>query len=79
MVADRGGVYDVLEPYPGQTSLDVTAGIKKKKLEPKAMVRLGESFFTSLGMPALPDTFFQRSLLRSRRIARSSVTRARGT
>ncbi len=58
-----GGVYDVLEPYPGQTSLDVTAGIKKKKLEPKAMVRLGESFFTSLGMPALPDTFFQRSLL----------------
>jgi peptidyl-dipeptidase A len=57
-----GGVYDVLEPYPGQTSLDVTAGIKKKKLEPKAMVRLGESFFTSLGMPALPDTFFQRSL-----------------
>ncbi|HTJ82228.1 MAG TPA: M2 family metallopeptidase [Polyangiaceae bacterium] len=58
-----GGIYDVLEPYPGQTSLDVTAGIKKKKLDEKGMIKLGESFFVSLGMPNLPPTFWDRSLI----------------
>jgi peptidyl-dipeptidase A len=57
-----GYVYDDLEPYPGQASLDVTAGIKKKKVDAKGMVKIGEDFFVSLGMSKLPDTFWQRSL-----------------
>jgi peptidyl-dipeptidase A len=58
-----GGVYPLVEPYPGQPSLDVTRGIRKKKLDARGMVKLGENFFTSLGMPALPQTFWERSLI----------------
>ncbi len=57
-----GYVYDDLAPYPGEASLDVTAGIKKKKLDSKGMVKVGEDFFVSLGMTKLPDTFWERSL-----------------
>lgn len=57
-----GNLYPIAEPYPGQPSLDVTAGLQKKKYDSKGMVKLGEAFFTSLGMPALPQTFFERSL-----------------
>ena len=43
------------------------------------MVRIGERFFTSLGFAPLPQTFWERSLFRSRATARSSATPARGT
>lgn len=56
-------VYDVLEPYPGQGSLDVDKKLKDKKYDPEKMVKLGESFFTSLGMDPLPKSFWERSLL----------------
>src|SRR6185503_15027085 len=42
----------------------VTKKIKQKKLDEKAMVRLGERFFTSLGLAPLPDTFWERSLFK---------------
>ncbi len=57
-----GYTYKDLEPHPGQASLDVTAGLKKKKVDPKGMVKIGEDFFVSLGMTKLPETFWQRSL-----------------
>lgn len=55
-------VYDLVEPYPGQGSLDVTKKLAAKKTEPKAMVKMGESFFTSLGLDPLPQSFWERSL-----------------
>jgi len=57
-----GNLFATAEPYPGQQSLDVTAGLVKKKYDSKAMVKLGEAFFKSLSMPALPDSFWERSL-----------------
>ncbi|MEO7327855.1 MAG: M2 family metallopeptidase [Minicystis sp.] len=57
-------IYDLLEPYKGETSLDVTKKIKEKKLDEKAMVKMAEQFFISLGMDPLPDTFWERSLLK---------------
>jgi peptidyl-dipeptidase A len=57
-----GGIYPMLTPYPGETPIDVTAGIKKQKWDAKKMVKVGEDFFVSLGMQSLPDTFWQRSL-----------------
>ncbi|MEO5725863.1 MAG: M2 family metallopeptidase, partial [Byssovorax sp.] len=59
-----GNIYDLVEPYKGQGSLDVTRNLQKKKLDEKAMVRIGESFFTSLGLARLPDTFWERSLFK---------------
>ncbi len=59
-----GNIYDLVEPYKGQGSLDVTKNLQKKKIDEKAMVRMGESFFTSLGLAKLPDTFWERSLFK---------------
>lgn len=57
-----GNIYDLVEPYKGEASLDVDKAIKAKKLDPKQMVRIGEDFFVSLGFDKLPDTFWERSL-----------------
>ena len=55
-------VYDLMEPYKGEPSLDVTKGIARKKLDAKGMVQIAEKFFTSLGLDPLPKTFWERSL-----------------
>jgi peptidyl-dipeptidase A len=61
---DWGNLYPELEPYPGQGELDVSKALKRQKYDEARMVKLGESFFTSLGLPALPDTFWTRSMLK---------------
>jgi peptidyl-dipeptidase A len=60
---DWGALYPELEPYKGQGELDVSKALKKQHYDEVRMVKLGESFFTSLGLPALPETFWQRSML----------------
>jgi peptidyl-dipeptidase A len=59
---DWSNIYDLVEPYPGQASLDVSKKLKEKKIEGAPLVRLGEKFFTSLGFDALPASFWERSL-----------------
>jgi peptidyl-dipeptidase A len=56
-----GNLFDLLAPEQG-TSLDLDAILAKKYPEPTDMVRQAESFFTSLGMDALPATFWERSM-----------------
>lgn len=56
------GVFDLVEPYPGQGSLDVDKKLREKRYDAKRMVRLGEAFFTSIGFDPLPQTFWERSL-----------------
>jgi peptidyl-dipeptidase A len=53
---------DLVVPYKGEPSLDVSKKLEQKKLDARAMVRLGEKFFTSLGFDELPKTFWERSL-----------------
>ena len=54
-------IYDLIEPYPGVADLDVDDTLKTKDYSPQEMVRSAESFYVSLGMPRLPDTFWTRS------------------
>jgi peptidyl-dipeptidase A len=54
-------VYPLVEPYPGQASLDVTKKLVEQKYDPVKLVQLGERFFTSLGLDPLPKTFWERS------------------
>ena len=56
-----GFIYDLIEPYPGVADLDVDSTLKKKNYSPQEMVRSAENFYVSLGMPRLPDTFWERS------------------
>jgi len=56
-----GAIYDIVEPYPGMADLDVDSALKNRGFSPQEMVRSAESFYVSLGMPRLPDTFWERS------------------
>jgi peptidyl-dipeptidase A len=56
-------IYDLVEPYPGVANLDVDAALQSQAYTPRRMTESAEAFFTSLGWPELPDTFWQRSLL----------------
>jgi peptidyl-dipeptidase A len=49
-----------LEPFKGVSALDVTPTLAKK-YDSKKMVKVAEAFYTSLGMPPLPATFWERS------------------
>jgi peptidyl-dipeptidase A len=56
-----GAIYDMMEPYPGESDLDVDTTLKTKDYSPQEMVRSAENFYVSLGMDRLPDTFWTRS------------------
>ena len=58
-----GEIYDVVTPYPGVADLDVTAALQEQGYTAEQMTRNAESFFTSLGLPELPETFWERSML----------------
>ena len=57
-----GNIYDVVAPKgAGDVGYDVTDLLVAKKKTPTDMVRIGEGFYTSLGLPALPESFYTRS------------------
>ncbi len=58
-----GGVYPLVEPYAGQPSPDVTRAMVAQKYDAVRMTKLAESFFTSLGLKALPASFWDKSML----------------
>ncbi len=55
-------LFPLLEPFPGEPDLDPTAALQKQKWDPIQMARTAERFFTSMGLDALPETFWQRSM-----------------
>jgi peptidyl-dipeptidase A len=57
-----GNIYDLVAPKGvGDVGYDVTALLAAKGYDPIKMVKAGEGFYTSLGLPALPATFYERS------------------
>ncbi|MCL4146514.1 UNVERIFIED_CONTAM: hypothetical protein GTU68_058841, partial [Idotea baltica] len=57
-------IYDLVEPYPGIASLDVTAALRDQGYDELKMTQTAEGFFTSIGLPALPDSFYQNSMIK---------------
>ena len=55
-------LYPMVEPYPGEPSLDVTEQLAAKGYEDQKMVRAAEGFFTSMGLDPLPDSFWTNSM-----------------
>lgn len=58
-----GEIYPLVEPYKGMNDLNVTAALQAQKYDSVKIARQAESFYTSLGFPSLPETFWRRSLL----------------
>ncbi|MEO6771898.1 MAG: M2 family metallopeptidase [Kofleriaceae bacterium] len=54
-------LYPELEPYKGVAPIDVTP-VLARSYDPIKMVKMGEAFYTSLGMDPLPQTFWERSM-----------------
>jgi peptidyl-dipeptidase A len=56
-------IYGLLEPYPGVSNLNVTSALEKQKYDAVRMTKSAESFYTSLGFPELPASFWEKSML----------------
>lgn len=54
-------IYPIVVPYPDAPNLDATPKIKEK-LTPVQMVETCEDFYESLGMRALPKSFYMNSM-----------------
>jgi peptidyl-dipeptidase A len=59
---DWSNIYPLAAPPNADPGYSLTDILKKRKMPPLDMVRAGERFYTSLGFPALPKTFWERSL-----------------
>ncbi len=60
---DWSNLYPLLEPFPGQSGVDVSEALKAKNYDAMKLTKLGENFFTSLGLKPLPPSFYERSML----------------
>ena len=60
-------IYPMMEPYQGVASLDVTAALVEQGYDEVQMTKTAEGFFTSLGLPALPASFYKNSMLKKPR------------
>ncbi len=58
-----GNIYDVVAPpgVPEGQGYDLSQLLVGQNYDATRMVRTGEGFYTSLGLAALPDTFWERS------------------
>jgi peptidyl-dipeptidase A len=54
---------DLLKPYPGASIESADRLLQAKKWDAVQITKSAESFYTSIGFPALPQTFWDRSML----------------
>ena len=58
-----GNIYDVVQPKTAASSYSLDKLLVSKGYDPVKMVKTGESFYTSVGISPLPDTFWRRSMI----------------
>ncbi|KAF4527176.1 hypothetical protein B566_EDAN006101 [Ephemera danica] len=56
-------IKDFMLPYPNRPSTDVTPNMVKQGYTPLKMFKLSEQFFTSLNLSAMPESFWEKSIL----------------
>ena len=56
-------IFDVVKPTQDSKTFDVTRELLKQNYTVNKMFRLAESFFTSIGLDAMPESFWNRSVL----------------
>ena len=58
-----GNIYDVVQPKTAASSYSLDKLLVSKGYDPVKMVKTGESFYTSVGISPLPETFWKRSMI----------------
>ncbi|KAL0125554.1 hypothetical protein PUN28_004576 [Cardiocondyla obscurior] len=56
-------IADFTVPFPGKQLPDVSVTLVEQGYNATSMFRLAENFFTSINLTAMPDTFWERSIL----------------
>ncbi len=56
------GIFPLVAPADAEPGFDLTEVLVKRGTTPQELVRYAERFFVSLGLPALPPTFWERSM-----------------
>ena len=59
---DWSNIYPLVAAPASGEGYDLTAALKRRKVDERGMVKYAENFFTSLGYQALPPAFWERSL-----------------
>ena len=59
---DWSYIYPIVAPPNADPGYDLNKILVERKTDAKGMVKYGENFYKSLGMQALPETFWERSL-----------------
>src|SRR6202795_372069 len=59
---DWSNVYPLVAPANANVGYSLSDVLKRRKMGALDMVRAGERFYTSIGFPSLPKTFWDRSL-----------------
>jgi peptidyl-dipeptidase A len=54
---------DLLKPYPAASIESADRGLERQKWDAMRMTKSAENFYTSLGFPALPESFYKLSML----------------
>ena len=60
---DWTNIYPLVAPPASDPGYDLTKVLVARKFDAVKMVKTGEGFYTSLGLPPLPETFWERSLI----------------
>lgn len=58
-----GNIYDLVVPYKGKKSLDVSETMLAQNYTPKRMFQLSDKFFTDLGLIPMPGEFWRESMI----------------
>ncbi|ESO94196.1 hypothetical protein LOTGIDRAFT_215685 [Lottia gigantea] len=56
-------IYSLVIPYPNKPSVDVTDALKEQNFTATRMFRTAEHFFKSIGLDAMPATFWNGSMI----------------
>ncbi|XP_062576365.1 uncharacterized protein LOC134238260 [Saccostrea cucullata] len=56
-------VYHIVQPYKDRPEIEVTSSLKNQNYNATEIFRTAEQFFTSLGWPSLPHSFWEKSML----------------
>ncbi|KAF4522697.1 hypothetical protein B566_EDAN012714 [Ephemera danica] len=57
------GIEDLVMPFPNKKLPDVSLELSRQGYTPLGMLQVAESWFTSIGLPAMPEDFWRRSIL----------------
>jgi peptidyl-dipeptidase A len=58
-----GNIYELVAPPSAPPTYDLGEILQERQVDARGVVQYGERFFESLGFSALPQTFWQRSML----------------